>query len=62
MLSLMRKHAASWFIKILLGAIVLVFVFWGVGSFGSNRQNRAVVVNGEIVTRSDWERARENLE
>ena len=33
MLNLMRKNAGTWLIKILLGAIVLVFVFWGVGSF-----------------------------
>jgi len=30
MLSLMRKHAGTWMIKIILGAIVVVFVFWGV--------------------------------
>ena len=62
MLSVMRKHAASWFIKILLGSIVLVFVFWGVGSFGSRRLDRAAVVNGEIITRPDYDRARKNLE
>ncbi len=33
MLSLMRKHAGSWLIKVILGAIVVVFVLWGVGSW-----------------------------
>ncbi|MBW2318129.1 MAG: SurA N-terminal domain-containing protein, partial [Deltaproteobacteria bacterium] len=33
MLHLMRKHAGSWLIKVVLGVIVVVFVFWGVGSY-----------------------------
>jgi peptidyl-prolyl cis-trans isomerase D len=36
MLNVMRKNAQSWLIKLILGAIVVVFVFWGVGSFTSD--------------------------
>ncbi|MBW1713610.1 MAG: SurA N-terminal domain-containing protein [Deltaproteobacteria bacterium] len=61
MLSLMRKHAASWFIKAILGVIVLVFVFWGVGSF-RGREGKAASVNGQIISRAQWARATKNLE
>ena len=33
MLDLMRKHAKSWVINVLIAAIAIVFVFWGAGSF-----------------------------
>ena len=29
MLSIMRKHAQSWIIKVVLFSIAIVFVFWG---------------------------------
>jgi len=54
MLYLMRKHAGSWLIKILLGAIVAVFVLWGVGSFRSQRASRVAVVNGETITLDEY--------
>jgi len=50
MLSLMRKHAGSWMIKLILGAIVIVFVLWGVGSWTSQRSGRVATVNGETIT------------
>ena len=54
MLRLMRKQAGSWLIKILLGAIVIVFVFWGVGSFRSQRGDRIATVNGEPITLNEY--------
>ena len=54
MLSLMRKHATSWLIKIILGAIVVVFVLWGVGSWTSQRSGRVATVNGEMITADDY--------
>lgn len=50
MLELMRKHAGSWVIKILLGAIALAFALsWGVSSYYSGKQV-AVKVNQEPIT------------
>ena len=57
MLSLMRKHATSWLIKILLGAIVVVFVFWGVGSFRSRKASAVASVNGDIITAEEYNQA-----
>ena len=57
MLSLMRKHATSWLIKILLGAIVVVFVFWGVGSFRSRKASLIASVNGDIIGAEEYNTA-----
>jgi len=61
MLRIMRKQAGSWLIKILLGAIVIVFVFWGVGSFRSERGGRVALVNGDQITLDEYREAYNNL-
>jgi peptidyl-prolyl cis-trans isomerase D len=53
----MRKHAGSWMIKIILFAIVVVFVFWGVGSMRSRRANRVADINGEIISQDMYQKA-----
>ncbi|MDL2268538.1 SurA N-terminal domain-containing protein [Desulfosarcina sp. OttesenSCG-928-A07] len=57
MLNVMRKHASSWIIKILLIAIVIVFVFWGVGNFSARQASRVASVNGTTITLSDYQEA-----
>ncbi len=57
----MRKNAGSFFIKVLLGAIVVVFIFWGVGSFRSQRAGRIAVVNGQVITFEEYRDAYNNL-
>jgi len=54
MLYLMRKHAQSWLIKLALGAIVVVFIFWGVGSYRAQRGNRIAVVNGAPIVLEEF--------
>jgi peptidyl-prolyl cis-trans isomerase D len=61
MLNVMRKHAGSWMIKVILFAIVIVFVFWGVGSFRSREASKVATVNGEIIGVSDFRRVYNNL-
>ncbi len=61
MLRLMRDKATSWLIKILLGAIVVVFVFWGIGSFRAQRVGRVALVNGEQITLGEYRNAYNNL-
>jgi peptidyl-prolyl cis-trans isomerase D len=61
MLYLMRKHATSWFIKLVLSAIVIVFVFWGVGSFREGKINRVAEVNGNVITIDQYYDAYNNL-
>lgn len=63
MLSIMRRQAGSWMIKVLLFAIVLVFMFWGVGNFRSREATKVADVNGEIINydtyRQSYDRLRE---
>lgn len=57
----MRKYAGSWMIKVLLAAIVLVFVFWGVGSFKSAKETQVATVNGEIINIEEYQKAYNNI-
>jgi peptidyl-prolyl cis-trans isomerase D len=54
MLSLMRKHAGSWMIKILLGGIAITFVTWGGYQVTSQRSGRMATVNGETITAEEY--------
>ncbi len=66
MLSSMRKSAGSWMIKILLGMIVLAFVFMGAGSYWAGRRNTVANVNGEPISVNEYQqtyqRMMQNLE
>ena len=57
MLSLMRKHAQSWLIKITLFIVAIVFVFWGVGSFKSDPTAKVASVNGKTITQNEYQQA-----
>ena len=61
MLSILRKHAASGIIKVILGLIVVVFVFWGFEGFRSDRSGRVALVNGEAITIDEYRQAYNNL-
>ncbi len=49
MLDLMRKKAGTWMIKFILGVIIIVFTFWGVGSWTAQKINRVATVDGEAI-------------
>lgn len=61
MLRLLRQNATNWLIKIILGAIVVVFVFWGVGSFRAQRKDRVALVNGDTITSKEYREAYNNI-
>ncbi len=54
MLDIIRQHSQSWGVKLLFGLIVLVFVFWGVGSFTSNNATILAKVNEHTITIQDF--------
>ena len=61
MLDLMRKHARNWLMKIILGIIVIVFVFY-FGSAGmSERAQRIAVVDGKPIVQADFQREYQNM-
>jgi peptidyl-prolyl cis-trans isomerase D len=49
MLKWLRKSSRSWFIGLAIGAIVVVFIFWGVGSYKSSQSQQAAEVNGTAI-------------
>lgn len=61
MLDFMRRHTRAWLIKIILGAVILVFIFWGVGTIRARRADMVAEVNGRIITRADYQSAYSNV-
>ncbi len=57
MLRYLRENTGNWIIKIFLGIIVIVFVFLGVGSFGSKRNDSVVTINDESITIKEYQQA-----
>ncbi|WP_456431066.1 SurA N-terminal domain-containing protein [Thermosulfuriphilus sp.] len=61
MLDFIRKNARSLLVKMIFGAIVVVFVFWGVGTFRSQRADLLAKVNGEVVTFKEYQQVYNQL-
>jgi peptidyl-prolyl cis-trans isomerase D len=57
----MRESAGSWIIKILLGLIVLAFVFVGTGTYNSGKASKIGSVNGSPITINDYQTAYYNI-
>ncbi len=58
MLDLIRNNSQSMGVKVAFGIIILVFVFWGLGSVQSiNNSTTVATVNGEAITVIDFEQA-----
>ena len=61
MLEAMRKRADSILLKGLFVIIILVFMFWGVGTMRNDHMEVAARVNNEIITRRQFDRAYQNV-
>ena len=56
MLDIIRSNAQSFWVKVAFGVIILVFVFWGIGSFtDTGNVNIVGTVNGEPITYQQFE-------
>ncbi|MCP2500616.1 MAG: SurA N-terminal domain-containing protein [Deltaproteobacteria bacterium] len=62
MLSILRRNAGSWAIKIILSFIALTFIWWGVGTYSERDRNVAATVGGETITMNELSGAVANLE
>ena len=63
MLEYIRSNSQSLGVKLAFGLIILVFVFWGVGSMKDRGAGNVVaMVNGEPITVRDFELAYRNAE
>jgi len=61
MLDGIRSNAQSWGVKIAFGIIIVVFVFWGIGSY-SGPKGIVASVNGKNITEAEFQRAYMNME
>ena len=61
MLKFMRQHATSWFIKIALGLIIIVFIFWGVGGFRGNESTVVAKVGNTIIDVKTYQNAYQKM-
>jgi len=61
MLSIMRKKAGSWMLKVILGLIAVVFVFWGFGSQRSNNRVEVASVNGEPIAYDEYKKQYDDM-
>ncbi len=57
MLRFMRENAGSWIIKILLGVVVVVFIFLGLGPDDPKNESAAAVVNKKVITMDEYRTA-----
>ena len=61
MLNLMRKHARNWLMKIILGIIIVVFIFYFGSMGGRQRAERIAVIDGKPIVYVDFQREHQNL-
>jgi len=61
MLDLMRKHARSWIMKVLLGIIIIVFVLYFGSMSGRQKAETVAKIDGKIIAVVDVQREYDNL-
>lgn len=61
MLRYLRENTGNWIIKLFLGIIVIVFVFLGVGSFGTKRNDSIATINDEPITLKEYQQAYKSI-
>lgn len=61
MLRYLRENTGNWIIKIFLGIIVIVFVFLGVGSFGSKQKDSIATINDDPITIKEYQQAYQTI-
>lgn len=56
----MRENTGSWIIKVILGLIVVVFIFLGMGSLGNNRADHVATINDIPITIDEYNHSYQN--
>jgi peptidyl-prolyl cis-trans isomerase D len=62
MLRFMRKNAQAPWVRVTFLAIVIVFIFWGIGVVRGERAETVARVNGEIIEPTQYQRMYLNME
>ena len=61
MLELMRKHARNWLMKVLLGIIIIVFIFYFGSTRGRDKAEAIAMIDGKTVSYIDFHKEFQNL-
>jgi peptidyl-prolyl cis-trans isomerase D len=61
MLGLMRKHARNWLMKVILGIIIVVFVFYFGAAGIDDRAQRIALIDGKPIVYADFQREYQNM-
>ena len=61
MLDIMRKHARNWLMKLILGIIIVVFVFYFGSMGGKQRAERIAIIDGKPIVFADFQREYQNM-
>ena len=61
MLELMRKHARNWLMKVILGIIIIVFIFYFGTMGGRQKAETIATIDGKTIAIVDFQREYENL-
>ncbi|MBI4633450.1 MAG: SurA N-terminal domain-containing protein [Deltaproteobacteria bacterium] len=61
MLNLMRKHARNWLMKVLLGIIIVVFIFYFGSTSGRQKAETVAIVGDKSFSYADFQKNYENL-
>ena len=61
MLQLMRKHARNWLIKILLGIIIIVFIFYFGSIRGKKQAESIAIIDGKCISYTNFRNEYQNL-
>ena len=57
MLTYMRKRSKSWITKVIFGAIIVVFVFWGGSTYLAREANKIAKVDRYIISTQQYSKA-----
>lgn len=55
MLDFVRKHAKSWLVKVALGLIILVFIFWGGYTYKSRHETEIAQVGDQYISNAQFQ-------
>ncbi|MCX5854199.1 MAG: SurA N-terminal domain-containing protein, partial [Deltaproteobacteria bacterium] len=61
MLEFMRKHARNWLMKLLLGIVIIVFIFYFGSMRGRDKADAIAMIDGKPVSHVDFRKEYQNL-
>ncbi len=54
-ITMLRRHTKGIMIKVMIGLIAVVFIFWGVYSFRERHGSKIAYINGDLITGQEYE-------